>query len=152
MLNLKSVRRARSFPFSEFVTGVKKTRLARDELITSISIPVANGPQEFLKVGKRNAMVIAVANLAFVCNPERRHVACALGAVGQRSSGCTDAENYIRERIDWRRRRVRNREELVRFGDLCSSAAMPIDDHRSTSRYRRHAISVMAQRAAARAF
>ena len=109
VVNLKSVRRARSFPISEFVTGVKKTRLARDELITSISIPVSDGPQEFLKVGKRNAMVIAVANLAFVCNPERRHVACALGAVGPKIIRCTDAENFIRERIDWRRRRVRDR-------------------------------------------
>ena len=152
VVNLKSVHRARSFPISEFITGVKKTRLARDELITSISIPVADGPQEFLKVGRRNAMVIAVANLAFVCNPERRHVACALGAVGPKVIRCTDAENFIRERIDWRRRRVRDREDLVRFGDMCSAAAMPIDDHRSTSRYRRHAISVMAQRAAARAF
>ncbi len=150
-VNLKSARRARSVSISEFVTGVKSTRLAPDELITSISIPVADGPQEFLKVGKRNAMVIAVANLAFVCNPERRHVACALGAVGPTVIRCTEAESFIRERIDWRHRKVRDRGDLVRFGDMCSAAAMPIDDHRSTSRYRRHAISVMAQRAAARA-
>ncbi len=152
VVNLKSASRARSVSISDFVTGVKKTWLAPDELITSISIPVADGPQEFLKVGKRNAMVIAVANLAFACSPERRHVACALGAVGPTIIRCTDAEGFIRERIDWSRRRVRNREDLVRFGEMCSAAAMPIDDHRSTSRYRRHAISVMAQRASARAF
>ncbi len=131
---------------------VERTRLTADELITSISIPVANGTQEFLKVGKRNAMVIAVANLAFACSPERRHVACALGAVGPTVVRCTDAETFIRERIDWGRRRVRNRGDLARFGEMCSAAAMPIDDHRSTSRYRLHAISVMSQRAAARAY
>ena len=46
-------------------------------------------------------MVIAVANLAFFCNPERRHVAIALGAVGPTTIRCTDSENSIRERIDW---------------------------------------------------
>ena len=120
MVNLNGVHWARSVPISEFVAGVKKTRLARDELIMSISNPVADGPQEFLKVGKRKAMVIAVANLAFVCNPERRHVACAFGAVGPTVTRCTDAENFIRERIDWRRRRVRDRVDLIRFGEMCS--------------------------------
>ena len=46
-VNLKCVRRVRSVPISEFVTGVKKTRLTKDELNTSISIPVADGSQEF---------------------------------------------------------------------------------------------------------
>ena len=69
VVNLKSASRERSVSISDFVTGVKSTRLAPDELITSISIPVADGPQEFLKVGKRNAMVIAVAKPGFRLQP-----------------------------------------------------------------------------------
>jgi CO/xanthine dehydrogenase FAD-binding subunit len=38
------------------------------------------------------------------------------------------------------------------FGRLVASAARPIDDHRSTAAYRRHAIEVLARRLLRRAF
>ena len=46
--------------------------LADDELIVSVSIPVTAGPQEFLKIGIRNAMVISVASLALVVETRLR--------------------------------------------------------------------------------
>ena len=42
--------------------------------------------------------------------------------------------------------------DVDRFGDLVADAARPIDDHRGTAAYRRHAIGVMARRALVRAF
>ena len=147
---LRSADHARRVAVSDLVTGVKRNGIADDELVTSISIPVADGPQEFLKVGKRNAMVIAAASLAFVCNRRERRIGCALGAVGPTVVRCIDAERFVEGKINWERLSVRDERDRSRFGELCSEAASPIDDHRSSARYRRHAISVMARRAVAR--
>ena len=47
-------------------TGVKKTSLAPDEIITKVSIPLSGARQgsAFFKIGKRKAMTISVANAA----------------------------------------------------------------------------------------
>lgn len=150
MVNIRSEKGERRIAIRDLVTGVKRNELAKDELITSISIPVADGPQEFLKVGRRNAMVIAAASLAFACNRSERRIACALGAVGPTIIRCTDAERFVGERVDWERLMVPSERDRVKFGELCSEATLAVDDHRSTARYRRHAISVMACRAVAR--
>ena len=51
-------------PVEEFVVGPKRNVLAPDELIAAVWMPVAGGPQQFAKVGTRNAMVIAVCSFA----------------------------------------------------------------------------------------
>ena len=47
-------------------TGVKKTSLASDEIITGIDVPLSGARQgsAFVKIGKRKAMTISVANAA----------------------------------------------------------------------------------------
>ena len=42
--------------------------------------------------------------------------------------------------------------DVVEFGRLAAEAARPIDDHRSTAAYRRHAVAVLARRLLRRAF
>src|SRR5207249_3702180 len=59
-----SVRGSRRVPLREFVTGVKRTVLDQDELITAVWVTPSRAPQTFLKIGPRNAMVIAVVSLA----------------------------------------------------------------------------------------
>ena len=59
-VELRSSTSTRHLPLDEFVVGVKVNALVPGELITAIRVPVLDGPQEFLKVGTRNAMVIAV--------------------------------------------------------------------------------------------
>ncbi len=71
----------RSVPVLEFVTGVKKTVLAPGELVTAVRLPVLRGPQEFLKVGTRNAMVISVVMAALVVDLDGRTVRLGLGSV-----------------------------------------------------------------------
>ena len=46
--------------------GVKRNALAADELITAVWVTPRRAPQTFMKVGPRNAMVIAVVSLALV--------------------------------------------------------------------------------------
>ncbi|MBV9820594.1 MAG: FAD binding domain-containing protein, partial [Solirubrobacterales bacterium] len=60
----------RRIPAAEFVTGPKRNRLAEDELIAAFHIAAAEGPQQFAKIGTRNAMVIAVCSLALSLWPE----------------------------------------------------------------------------------
>ena len=63
-VELWSVRGDRRVPVEEFVVGPKRNVLASDELIAAVWMPVARGPQQFAKVGTRNAMVIAVCSFA----------------------------------------------------------------------------------------
>ena len=59
-----SVRGTRRVPLADFVTGVKRNALEPDELIAAVWLTPSNAPQTFMKVGPRNAMVIAVVSLA----------------------------------------------------------------------------------------
>src|SRR6266545_2039043 len=54
----------RPIPIAAFFTGPKRSALAPAELIAAVRIPAATGPQQFSKIGTRNAMVIAVASFA----------------------------------------------------------------------------------------
>src|SRR6516225_8930975 len=66
-----SARGPRLIPAAEFFTGPKRNALAADELITAVLIPAAPGPQQFAKIGTRNAMVIAVCAFALELRPPR---------------------------------------------------------------------------------
>lgn len=151
-VTVSSTRSDRVVPVQELVVGPKRTTLADDELIVSISIPVARGPQEFLKIGVRNAMVISVASVALVVDGPSRRIGCALGSVGPTVIRCSDAESMAEAEIDWDRLHLPDPRVYETFGSMCAGASSPIDDHRSTSRYRRHGIYVLARRALMRAF
>ena len=75
-----SVRGIRDIPIREFFTGVKRSALAPDELIAAVRVPVADGPQQFSKVGVRNAMVIAVSSFAIALHPGRGRVGTGFGS------------------------------------------------------------------------
>ncbi|MBN9252999.1 MAG: FAD binding domain-containing protein, partial [Mesorhizobium sp.] len=147
VVNVAGVHGRRALPINEFITGVKRTALGPGELIVSISVPVASGPQEFLKVGRRNAMVIALANLALIVDGDRRKVACALGSVGPTIIRCDEAEGLVARKVNWDRMRLDDPQVYQDFGELCANSARPINDHRATADYRRHAIAVLASRA-----
>ncbi len=145
-----SVRGTREVGLDELIVGPKQNTLAPDEVIRSVSVPVIDGPQEFLKVGTRNAMVISVATVALVLDRAQRNVRIALGSVAPVPVRATEAEQWAVGAVDWDSREALGDEDLARFGELAAAAASPIDDHRSTADYRRHAVAVMARRALAR--
>jgi CO/xanthine dehydrogenase FAD-binding subunit len=138
----------RHVPLSDLIVGVKRTTLRPGELIAAVRVQVLDGPQEYRKVGTRNAMVISVASVAFAIDRLGRTVRCALGSVGPVPLRALEAEAWLAERIDWDALRVADSEALDEFGRMVAAAALPIDDHRSTAAYRRHAIGVLAMRTA----
>ena len=150
-VTVRSVRGSRELGLDELIVGPKQNTLAADEVIHSVSVPVIDGPQEFLKVGTRNAMVISVATVALVLDRTQQRVRVALGSVAPVPLRATEAEDWIAGAVDWDSTDAPAESLLVRFGELVATAARPIDDHRSTADYRRHAVAVMARRALARA-
>ena len=108
-------------------------------------------PQEFLKVGSRSAMVISVTSLALITYPETQSVGIGLGAVNPRPTRARQAEEFIKDFLNWESMQV-DPSGLDRFKELVSEASRPIDDHRSVAAYRRYSIGVLAQRALTRIF
>ena len=122
-----STRGSRRVPVLEFITGVKRNVLEPDELITAVWVSLSGERQTFMKVGPRNAMVIAVVSLCLSAGDELR---ASFGSASARPVLVTAP-----------------RAEAGSFAEQVAAAASPIDDVRGTARYRVHALRVLAARA-----
>ena len=164
-----STRGPRLIPAAEFFTGPKRNALTADELVTAVLIPVAPGPQQFAKIGTRNAMVIAVCAFALELRPPRAtprpttsdnpvsdypvamgSVGTGIGSAGPTPLRARAAEEFLSgalaEASLWESAGPLPDQVAQRFGELVAGAAQPIDDVRGTAAYRRHALSVLARR------
>lgn len=135
----------RVLPIADFITGPKRNARRDDELIRAVRVPHVAGPQHVAKVGPRNAMVISVASLAIVVDTDHRRVRVGMGSVGPIPVRPTAAEDLASDAVDWDAMTVDD-EGSRAFAAACAEAASPIDDHRSTAAYRRHAVEVLATR------
>ncbi|GAA2725861.1 FAD binding domain-containing protein [Actinocorallia aurantiaca] len=145
-VELASVRGVRTVPAAEFFTGPKRSVLAEDELIAAVHVAPAEGPQQFSKIGTRNAMVIAVSSFALALHPSRQAVGTGVGSAGPTPLRAPEAEEFAASELPWESRSALDPEVARRFGELVAAAASPIDDVRGGAAYRRHALSVMARR------
>jgi xanthine dehydrogenase small subunit len=123
VIELRSVAGTRRVAFNEFYSGYRASVRRGDELITAVELPGVRGRQWFRKVGTRAAQAISKVVIAAVRDDRPR---VALGSV---------APTVIRAR--------RTEEVLAASGDVMAARAVlleevsPIDDVRSTARYRR---------------
>ncbi|MGY1733804.1 FAD binding domain-containing protein [Geodermatophilus sp. SYSU D01045] len=147
-VEVASVRGTRRIPVAAFYTGVKRSALADDELIAAVRITPPTGPQQYSKIGTRNAMVIAVAAFGLALHPDRRAVGTGIGSAAPTPRRAAAAEEFLAGELDglWDSRAELPAATAARFGELVAGAAAPIDDVRGTARYRVHALSVMARR------
>lgn len=136
----------RTLGIGELITGVKRTVLEPSELIVAVSVPMVRGPQQFLKVGTRNAMVISIASAALVVDLDRRAVRCGLGSVGPVPLRARAAEEFIAGEIDWEELSA-PAKAVSKFGEVAAGECSPITDHRGTADYRRAAVKVIVSRA-----
>jgi CO/xanthine dehydrogenase FAD-binding subunit len=141
----------RELAVGEFMTGVKRTARHADELITAVTVPVLDGWQGYVKVGIRNAMVIAIAGACLAVDGPTRSIRLALGSVAPTIVRAAEAEAYASSTVDWDVRSVAD-AVTQQFGRLAAAATRPIDDHRASAAYRRHAVEVLARRLLRRAF
>jgi CO/xanthine dehydrogenase FAD-binding subunit len=129
-VELASVRGRRTVALADFLVGPKRNALEPDELVVAVHLRPSGQPQTFMKVGPRNAMVIAVCSLALVADRERGELRAAYGSAGP-VPGLVEAPLT----------------EADRFPQRVAAAASPIDDVRGTAAYRRHALAVLTRRA-----
>src|SRR5216110_2057506 len=73
---------SRRLPLHEFLVGPKRNALAEDELIVAVHVRPLGSRQTFMKVGPRNAMVIAVVSLAMCVDEERNEIRASFGSAG----------------------------------------------------------------------
>ncbi len=129
-VELGSMRGVRTLPLREFLVGPKRNALEPDELVTAALVRPSGAPQTFMKVGPRNAMVIAVVSLAVAADRDRGELRASFGSVGP-------VAGFVTAPLD----------ERDGFAELVAAAASPIDDVRGTAAYRRHAVRVLCTRA-----
>ena len=124
----------RTIPYSEFHLGYKRTALRPDELLHTISVPTgwSEWKQYIRKVGTRNAQAISKIALAGVARVEGGRIAeIRLGAasLADRPVRCVATETALNGRV--------LDEAAVRAGRAAlAGEAKPIDDIRSTGKYR----------------
>ena len=148
-VEVASVRGTRTIPAREFYLGPKRSALAPDELIVAVRVPKAAGPQQFAKVGTRNAMVIAVCSFAVALDVANKTVGTGIGSAGPTPLRALQAEEFAAAELPWNDTGSGEPlpDNIVRaFGELVGAAARPIDDVRGSAAYRRHALSVLARR------
>ena len=126
-VRIASIRGERTVPLPEFLVGPKRNVVAEDELILGVSVDATESRQTFMKVGPRNAMVIAVVSLAVRVDGELR---AAFGSAGP-------VPTLVRAEL----------RDADSFPQRVAEAASPIDDVRGTASYRRHALRILTRRA-----
>jgi CO/xanthine dehydrogenase FAD-binding subunit len=129
-VDVAKVGATRTLPLTDFLVGPKRNALAEDELILAVRLTPSKARQTFMKVGPRNAMVIAVCSLALAVDQERGEIRAAYGSAGPVPALVTAPLG-----------------ERDGFPERVATAASPIDDVRGTAAYRRHALRVLAGRA-----
>ena len=129
-IDVASARGSRRVPIEEFHVGVKQHALEPDELIVAVHLTPSGQPQTFMKIGPRNAMVIAVTSLALVADREHGELRAAFGSAAP-------TPRLVTAPLD----------EADTFPEKVAAAASPIDDVRGTAAYRRHALRVLTRRA-----
>lgn len=150
LIEVASTSGSRQVAAREFFIGPKRNAMRKDELIAAFLVERAAGPQQFSKVGTRNAMVIAVCAFALALDPVKRKVGTGIGSAGPTPIAAVEAERFLEgvleEQLLWEQRKEVNYSAVARFAELVAAAARPIDDVRGTAAYRRHALDVLARR------
>ena len=133
---LKSLSGERVVALADFMKGPGRTDLQPGELMTEIIIPNAKGHSVFHKVGKRNALAIAICNQAVYMETENGKITdirIALGSVGPTAVRACKTEAMLKgtdaAALSNGEFKAALRETLL--GDIC-----PIDDVRATKEYR----------------
>ena len=144
-VEIASSRGHRRLPLDQFITGVRQTALAPDEMVTAILIPqgAAAGRSCFLKLGARKYLVISIAMVAARLEIDEGVITRAALAVGACSVVATRLPRLEAALLG---------QPLTDCAGLISEALIagdltPIYDIRADAPYRLHAALELLRRA-----
>src|SRR5262245_27195264 len=131
-------------PIRQFITGVRRTALASEELAVAIHVPQPrhDARSAFLKLGARRYLVISIAMAAMVLEVADGRIASARVAVG--------ACSPVAERLSALEAALVGAPLDRRLADRVDAAQLvplsPIDDVRGSARYRSDAVVTLLRR------
>lgn len=144
-ITLSSTEGERTVPLSAFYSGLRRTVMRPDELLTAITFPALSDNERgiFIKLGLRRAQAISIVNVAVVLRFEGKKVDQAtitLGSVAPTIVRVPVAEQALIGR-------KLTPEVIAEAGRLAAAMPSPIDDVRSTASYRTEMVKVLVARA-----
>jgi carbon-monoxide dehydrogenase medium subunit len=142
---LRSKSGERRVPLAEFHTGLRRTVMRADEIMTAIEVtPLAAHERGiFLKLGLRRAQAISVVNCAAVLGFDGGFItraSIALGSVAPTIVRLEPVESFLIGR-------ALTREVIAEAGRMAAALVNPIDDVRGTAAYRVEMVRVLVVRA-----
>jgi xanthine dehydrogenase iron-sulfur cluster and FAD-binding subunit A len=142
---LKSTRGERSVRLADYYTGVRKTVMEPDEVITDIFFTAPGGDHQsyFIKTALRKAQAISVINISVVgkvSGGKIQEPKITLGAVAPTIIHAQAAEEYLDGQ-------TLSDDVIAQAAELTAQAASPISDVRGSSDYRSYMVGVIAKRA-----
>lgn len=144
---LASAKGNRTVPIAEFFKGPGETVRKPEELLQEVHVPVGDGKTAFMKLGRRKALTISVANTAVCLEMEGKkcgEARIALGAMAPTLLRCSKAEKMLQGKA----------LDMKAIGACAAQAvdeSAPIDDQRGTAWYRMRAGQALVKRALAQA-
>lgn len=142
-VNLQSEHGERQIPVENVITGVKKTAIRPDEVITSIEIPRNDRISSYwVRAAKRNENVISVVSVAVASEIQGTSFGksrIALGAVAPTPILATESSAKLTGSTI-------NRETIEEVSQLAKMESRPISDVRASADYRRHLVYVLTKR------
>lgn len=143
-VTLRSLNGERTIPLHEFYTGVRKTVMHPDELLTTIHVPTMQSNQAgtFLRLELRQAQAISVVSAAVILAFDADHIQSAqiaLGAVAPTIIRVSLVEEYLvgQSLTD---------TVIAEAARLAASVPRPIDDVRGSATYRTEMVKVLTAR------
>ncbi|MCK5246563.1 xanthine dehydrogenase family protein subunit M [Candidatus Bipolaricaulota bacterium] len=129
----------------DFFTGPGRTTLVSGEFVRTLRLPIpdAGCHSFFHKVGKRNALTIAIASLGTLLRLEGaviRELRIAVGSVAPTPKRLRDIENQLTGR-------PLDSATIAKARDLIVNAITPISDIRASANYRKNVIGDLLVRA-----
>ncbi|MEP7287309.1 MAG: FAD binding domain-containing protein [Chloroflexota bacterium] len=145
MVTLASLNGERTLTLPEFYTGVRRTSMRPDEMLTAITFPAMahNERGIFLKLGLRRAQAISVVNVAVILSFDGDTVTRAqitLGSVAPTIINTPIAEAYLAGK-------TLTNATITEAARLAAATPSPIDDVRAPAEYRAEMVRVLTLRA-----
>jgi carbon-monoxide dehydrogenase medium subunit len=143
-VTLESISGERIIPLADFHTGLRRSVMRPDEMLTAIHIPAMREHQRgmFIKLGLRRAQAISVMNAAVLLTFDGEtvtHARIALGSVAPTIIQTPDAESYLIGK-------TLTAETIREAARLAAATPKPIDDVRGTAAYRTEMVRVIVAR------